>query len=62
MSNPALLMDEDFVEDCRSSTWPDFPDMVKCEDATCGAVIAKDDAVRVGRDWFCASHFDGREQ
>lgn len=34
-----------------------MPDAVKCEYPGCGAVISKDDAIRLpGGDWICEEH------
>jgi len=64
MSNPHLLMDEDFREDCRTADLPDLPDEVSCE--ACGATIFKDDAERIddgagrkGYYYLCAECADG---
>ena len=43
MSNHALLLDEDFREDCRSAERRDEVETVRC---VCGAVVNKDDATR----------------
>lgn len=52
MSNHALLLDEDFREDCRSEAHAHEPEVVKC---VCGAVVNKDDATRAEDDesWLC---------
>ena len=52
MSNHALMMDEDFREDCRSAERRDEVETVRC---VCGAVINKDDAVRAedSESWLC---------
>ena len=45
---------EDFIADCYEAALPDeaFIDVVKC--VACGAVIPKDEAERIGRDWLDA--------
>lgn len=50
MSNHALLLDEDFREDCRSAERRDEPELVRC---VCGVVLNKDDAVRINGKWHC---------
>lgn len=52
MSNHALLLDEDFREDCRSAERRDEVETVRC---VCGARVNKDDAVRVNGKWHCFS-------